>query len=85
MQSIKTANSGRAEVRFAAIVETATLSEAEVAEYCRKKGLYREQLAQWKQAFLQVTTPDDKAALKQGQKENKQLKKELVSKEKALA
>ncbi len=28
------------EARFAVIVETATLSEAEVAEYCRKKGLY---------------------------------------------
>jgi len=74
-----------AEARFAAIVETATLSEAEVAEYCRKKGLYPEQLVQWKQAFLQVTAPDDKAALKQSQKENKQLKKELVRKEKALA
>lgn len=33
-----------AEARFAAIVKTATLSEAEIAEYCRKKGLYPEQL-----------------------------------------
>ncbi|WP_457810181.1 IS3 family transposase [Providencia rustigianii] len=74
-----------AEARFAAIVETATLSEAEVAEYCRKKGLYPEQLVQWKQGFLQVSSPGDKAALKQSQKENKQLKRELVRKEKALA
>lgn len=27
------------EARFAAIVETATFSEAEIAEYCRKKAL----------------------------------------------
>ena len=74
-----------AEARFAAIVETATLSETEVAEYCRKKGLYLEQLVQWKQCFLQVPSPGDKAALKQSQKENKQLKRELARKEKALA
>lgn len=73
------------EARFASIVETATLSETELAEYCRKKGLYPEQLVQWKQAFLQVPEPGDKAALKQSQKENKQLKRELVRKEKALA
>lgn len=73
------------EARFAAIVETATLSEAEVAEYCRKKGLYPEQLVQWRQGFLQTENPGDKAALKQSLKENKQLKKELLRKEKALA
>lgn len=74
-----------AEARFAAIVETATLSEAEIAEYCRKKGLYPEQLIQWKQGFIQTENPADKAALKQSQKEIKQLKKELLRKEKALA
>ncbi|AFJ45635.1 hypothetical protein EBL_c36500 [Shimwellia blattae DSM 4481 = NBRC 105725] len=74
-----------AEARFAAIVETATLSETEIAEYCRKKGLYPEQLIQWKQGFIQTGNPGDKAALKQSQKEVKQLKKELVRKEKALA
>lgn len=73
-----------AEARFAAIVETATFSEAEVAEYCRKKGLYPEQLVQWKQGFLQVSSPGNKAALKQSQKEIKQLKRELIRKEKAL-
>ncbi|EOG7984007.1 transposase [Klebsiella pneumoniae] len=57
----------------------------EIAEYCRKKGLYPEQLIQWKQGFMQTEHPGDKAALKQSQKENKALKKELVRKEKALA
>ncbi|WP_428837339.1 IS3 family transposase [Yersinia rohdei] len=81
----KTTDQWSAEARFAVIVETATFSEAEVAEYCRKKGLYPEQLIQWKQAFMQTENPNDKAALKQSQKENKQLKKELHRKEKALA
>ncbi|WP_193323359.1 transposase [Erwinia endophytica] len=71
-----------AEARLAVIIETATLSEA---EYCRKKGLYPEQIIQWKQAFLQVPSVDDRATLKQNQKEIKQLKRELVRKEKALA
>lgn len=31
-----------AEARFAAIIETATLSDAGVAEYCRKKCIYPE-------------------------------------------
>jgi transposase-like protein len=35
-----------AEARLAVIVETATLSEAEIAEYCRKKGLYPAQITQ---------------------------------------
>lgn len=42
------------EARFGVIVETATLSEAELSEYCRRKGLCPEQIAQWKQTFLQT-------------------------------
>jgi transposase-like protein len=34
-----------AEARLAVIVETATLSETEIAEYCRKKGFYPAQIA----------------------------------------
>lgn len=30
--------------RFNAVVETAALSEAELAEYCRRRGLYAEQI-----------------------------------------
>lgn len=56
-----------AQARLAVIIETATLSETEIAAYCRKKGLYPEQVAQWKQAFLQVPPADDRAALKQFQ------------------
>ncbi|WP_411555934.1 transposase [Pantoea agglomerans] len=35
-----------ADARLAVIGETATLSETEIAEYCRKKGLYPVQITQ---------------------------------------
>ncbi|CPR14542.1 hypothetical protein RBA71_12430 [Brenneria goodwinii] len=57
----KTANSGR----LAVIIETDTLSEADIVAYCREKGLYPEQITQWKQTFLQVPSVDDRVALKQ--------------------
>ncbi len=83
----KTIEQWSSEARFAVIVETATLSEAELGEYCRRKGLYPQQIAQWKQAFIEQDhdSPTDKAQLKQQAKENKQLKRELARKEKALA
>ena len=33
--------------KFAIVLEAASLNEAELAEYCRKKGLYVEQVASW--------------------------------------
>ena len=38
----------RSEDKFAVVLETAALNETELAEYCRKKGLYPEQVEQWK-------------------------------------
>ena len=81
----KTTDQWSTEARFAVIVETATLSEAELGEYCRRKGLYAEQIAQWKQDFLQTPQPDNRQSQKQAQKEIKELKRELARKEKALA
>ena len=42
--------------KFAAVVETAAMSQAEVAEYCRRRGLYCEPLAQWRQACIHLDT-----------------------------
>ncbi|WP_413737066.1 transposase [Sodalis sp. RH21] len=69
------------EARFAVIVEAAALSEAELSEYCRRKGLYPEQIAQWKQDFLQTPQTDTRQSQKQAQKEIKGLKRELARKE----
>lgn len=38
-----------AEAKFAVVVETASLSETELNQYCREKGLYPEQVKEWKQ------------------------------------
>ena len=77
--------------KFAAVLETATMSEAEIAEYCRQKGLYPEQLRQWRAACEQAndwsraTEKQLKEATRADRKKLKFLEKELTRKEKALA
>ena len=77
--------------KFAAVVETATMSQAEVAEYCRRRGLYCEPLAQWRQACQQANDWDQASqrqlqeTRRADQKKIKGLEKELIRKEKALA
>ena len=67
------------------------MSQAEVASYCREKGIYPEQLGQWRVACEQANDWDQasekklKEATQTERKKNKQLQKELVRKEKALA
>ncbi len=38
------------ERKFEVVVQTYTMNEAEISEYCRKRGLYPEQIARWQQA-----------------------------------
>jgi hypothetical protein len=40
--------------KFAAVLETATLNEADLSEYCRKRGLFPEQIATWRTACEQA-------------------------------
>jgi transposase-like protein len=77
--------------KFAAVLETAAMSEAEMGEYCRQRGLYPEQLTHWRAACEQANDWD-RASQKQlkettrtDRKKLKQLEKELARKEKALA
>ncbi|MGL4735300.1 MAG: IS3 family transposase, partial [Enterovibrio sp.] len=37
-----------AERKFSTVIETAAMSAVELSEYCRKKGLFPEQIQQWK-------------------------------------
>ena len=79
------------EEKFAAVLETSALSEVELGEYCRVKGLYPEQIKAWKQACISGNatkpskrvkqTPEQKA----DKKRIKELERELRRKEKALA
>lgn len=77
--------------KLAAVIETASLSQAEIAVYCREKGLFVEQLGQWKQACEQANNWNErtekqlKAATKEDRKKVQCLEKELARKEKALA
>jgi transposase len=77
--------------KFLIVVETATLSEIELAEYCRQKGLFVEQVEAWRDACMQANggvaeeATKLQKANKEKDKEIKLLETELKRKEKALA
>lgn len=77
--------------KFLTVVETAGLSEAELAEYARKKGLYVDQIKSWRDACMNANGGVAKEAarlnreLKESEKERKKLEKEIQRKDKALA
>ncbi len=77
------------EEKFAVVVETASLNEAELSEYCRRKGLYPQQISTWRNTCMQAHEPVsakvEKEKLRKQTKAIKQLEAELRRKEKALA
>ena len=87
----KTSDSWSAEAKLAVVIETSSMSESALGEYCRSKGLYPEQIKEWKQASIQgqlseaVRHKQEREQAKQDKKEIKALKRELARKEKALA
>lgn len=79
------------EAKLAVVVETAGMSEAELSEYCRGKGLYLEQVKAWRQACIEGAATQaqrGRQERQQGRDERrriKQLERELRRKDKALA
>lgn len=77
--------------KFAAVVETASMNEAELSAYCRQQGLYPEQISEWREACEQANDWDRtqnkklKESRKDDEKRIKALERELRQKEKALA
>ena len=77
--------------KFAAVVETASMNEAEVSAYCREPGLYAEQINEWREACEQANDWDRnqnkrlKTIRKTDEKRIKELERELKRKEKPLA
>jgi len=77
--------------KFAAVLETAALNEADLAEYCRKRGLYPAQIAAWRSACEQANDWDRAStdrlgrATKEEKKRVKDLERELARKDRALA
>ena len=80
-----------AQDKLAVVIETASLNEQALSEYCRKKGLYSEQIIRWKAQALggyeapERLSADERQELKQARKQKRQIEKELKRKEKALA
>ena len=79
------------EEKFTVVLECATLTETELGEYCRRKGLYPEHVALWKQACVRgnMKSSDQQKKAKtdsaSDKKRIKELERELARKEKALA
>lgn len=77
--------------KFRVVVEASTLNETELAEYCRRKGLYVEQIHAWRaaceqaNAVAEVQTRASREQTKVADKRIKQLERELQRKESALA
>ena len=81
-----------AEQKLNIIIETATLSQAELGAYCRERGIYVDDITQWKArcltGFSSVKSDKKQKESKKDRQilsENKKLKKELRLKDKALA
>lgn len=87
----KKTNQWAAADKLAVVIETASFNEAQLSEYCRSKGLYPEQVNDWKTSAL--TGYQNSHQLKkektvnqqQDKKKIKQLEAELRRKDKALS
>lgn len=77
------------EEKFNIVLETASLNETEISEYCRRKGLFPQQITVWqencRQAHAPQTSKADKTTIRAQKKSIKRLETDLRRKEKALA
>ena len=77
--------------KFAAVLGTAAVSEADLAAYCRKRGLFAEQIKTWRMACEPANDRDRtsnarlSAATQQEKQRVKDPERELARKDKALA
>ncbi len=85
----KAAERWSSEAKFAVVIETAALNEAELGEYCRKRGLYSEQIRRWRQACEQANRGAGRPSISETTRADRQrireLEGELQRKEQALA
>jgi transposase-like protein len=77
------------EEKFSIVLETASFNELELGEYCRRKGIYPEQIAAWKRDFVQgpslAAGKAERDQIQQQARTIKQLQSELHRKDRALA
>ena len=71
--------------RMSALLESHALSGEALQSWCREKGVFSHQLAQWRADFCRPTTNEDGPMMRTLKDENKRLERELTRKERALA
>lgn len=77
--------------KFRAVLACAPLNEEQTAEYCRRNGLYPEQVRRWREACEQANAFDPVRAravereLREKSREVRLLAKDVLRKDKALA
>ncbi len=77
--------------KFAAVLESASLSETDLSAYCRHRGLYPDQIKAWRMACEQANDWDRaqtkrlQTSRREADKRIKRLEQDLHRKEKALA
>lgn len=87
----KNADKWSSQDKFTVVLETANLSEIEFSEYCRERGIYPEQVKEWKEACMNANdnakARQEKVSkeLREERRAKERLEKELTRKEKALA
>ncbi len=77
------------EERLKMVISCASLDEEKLNAYCREQGIYSHHVKQWEEDFANGHSAEknmkSQTKIKQLNKENKALKKDLNRKEKALA
>ena len=77
--------------KFAAVIEAAAMNEADLAAYCRQRGLYAERIQAWRATCERANDRERAGAQRLGQatkddkKQIKALERDLARKAKALA
>ena len=79
-----------AAARLEAVITTAAMDEASRSAWCRERGVYAQQLQQWRDSAMQaLATPEEARASPSQTKEDrrriKELEREVRRKDKALA
>ena len=88
----KNADQWSGEAKLAVVLEAAGMNAEELSAYCRRKGLYPEQIERWKRACVDgadgVTATDaatQRQELQKLRRQKRQLEQQLRRKDKALA
>lgn len=89
MKKQKSSQKWSGEQKLKVLLETSSLSEAELGAYLRREGLFSQQLDEWKKEFISLanssSTKSSKPAKDDRNQKIKSLERELLRKDKALA